>query len=82
MSRDEAIDLAKRWAASKGIPWIEPTGAEFVPASKGHADAWLVTSNHLARGFQIIVSIDDQTRKVIQARTLGRNVQTWDEGSV
>lgn len=64
------LDIARQRAESKGLAWIEPIHAEYLHGSRG--PVWLVTTNWMGRGHTVHVTIDDETREVIGARSLPR----------
>jgi hypothetical protein len=68
MTREEAVNVARQLAEQNRWTWTEPVRAVrsrrwwFGPAY------WRVTSNATARGRNVIVTIDDASRKVMQAK--------------
>jgi hypothetical protein len=67
MRREEAVAAARAVAEDRQWAWVEPVNAvRFRQYWIGPA-RWRVTSNAEARGRNVIVTIDDSSRRILSA---------------
>ena len=80
MTEEDAIAVAQRIAEEHGWPWLEPARAELrdvvsmrsLFSKPTRRRIWGITSNVFAKGSNVRVSIDDETKAVIEQAFLPR----------
>jgi len=71
MTREEAIEIAKKTAEANGWPWSEPVQAikrGFFPFKQ----SWEVLSNADRRGANVLVEIDERSGSIRRSAFLPR----------
>jgi len=69
-SEEQALLLALRTVAAKGLAWREPVQAEYRTSADGNY--WVIQTNCTGRDHRIFIAIDDATGKVVRVQSHGR----------
>lgn len=72
MTSEDAIEIARRVAVAEGWPWFEPVSVRRKRRLLTRRPFWRVLSHADSRGMNVLVTIDDETGKVLSKHLWSR----------